>query len=198
VKRSSIDVGDDVYKKILDAINALKLRPGTMYAIQSEFQADSTLAAAINHNNAEIVLFADSDLAALLGDNCIAIKKYTFIDKSRMKSLKDIEIFCSDYSTISMISSLLNLPNESKITPIRPVFEGIKNMNVRCLIAVGLGCDVYVPGVPTVTAKVVFDFINKLKKESVHPNDYYNMIIKKYVSIYNTQRKRRLYQLIQI
>jgi hypothetical protein len=87
-----------------------------------------------------------------------------------------------------MISSVLNLPNESIITPIRPVFDGIKNMNVRCLIAVGLGCDVYVPGVPTVSAKVVFHFINKFKKDSGHPYDYYKMISEKFLSIYNTQQ----------
>jgi hypothetical protein len=161
-----------------------------MTVVQSVFQADSTLAASINHNNAEIIFSADSDLAALLGDKCVAIKKYSFIDKARIKIVKDIELFSADMSTIKEICDSINLPVESIVIPKKPVFEGITEMKVRCLIAVGIGCDVYIPGVPSVTAKVICEIINKMKSDHIPSHEYYNVIMEKYIVMYTLFLKK--------
>jgi hypothetical protein len=140
IKKSKIDVGTACYEKIVEEIKQLNMDPAVLTAVQAEFQADSVLAGAVVKSEADIILSADSDLAALLGDKCISIKNYKFTDRTKTKTLKGMELFSADYSTIHDITTHLGIPTENIIMAKRPVFEGITDMKVRCLIAVGLGC----------------------------------------------------------
>jgi hypothetical protein len=91
IKRNSVDVGNIGFNAIREEVNKANVSDVLITVIQSEFQADSTLAASNNNNESEMILSADSDLAALLGAKCISIKSFTFWDCFK-KTLKDLDI----------------------------------------------------------------------------------------------------------
>jgi hypothetical protein len=113
LKRSNINVGEKTFNKIKEEIKKINLDQSLLYAIQSEFQADSTLAWAINTQEADMLLSTDSDLAALLGHRCVAIKNFTYQDQNKVKVLKDLDFFSADYNTIHEIAVHLNEPIEN-------------------------------------------------------------------------------------
>jgi hypothetical protein len=80
VKRSNIDVGVDLFCQINDAIKKFDYSFTQITVVQAEFQADSLLAGSLNNKDADLVLSADSDLAALVGPKCFGIKSFRFID----------------------------------------------------------------------------------------------------------------------
>jgi hypothetical protein len=79
--------------------------------------------------------------------------------------MKDIKLFSSDLQTITDIVEPIHVTEANIVKAKKPIFEGLFNLKVQCLLAVGIGCDVFVPGVPTFTPKVLFDFITKLKEK---------------------------------
>jgi hypothetical protein len=83
IKRSNINVGADLFCQITDGIAKLKMCPSVLVVVQAEFQADSVLAGSLNSQDADLVVSADSDLAALVGCNCYGIKSYKFVDRRR-------------------------------------------------------------------------------------------------------------------
>ena len=91
---SCINLNDDgnLINNINEEIKLLNIENNLLSVVQSDFQADSTMAGAIANNDAEFILSADSDLAALLGYKCLSIEKFVFVDRSKNKDIKDIEI----------------------------------------------------------------------------------------------------------
>jgi hypothetical protein len=152
--------------------------------VQAEFQEDSVLAHAVLNGDADLILSADSDLAALLGGRCVSIKNFTFNDRTKVKSIQAMGVFSAEYSTIQDICGLLGVPFNNIILAKRPVFEGIYCMKVRCLIAVGIGCDVFVNGVPRMTPKVMHKLILKMKQQQKPESDYYGIIMDTYLKNY--------------
>jgi hypothetical protein len=184
VRKSRIDVGNVCFEKIKQEIKKLNMDQNMLSAVQAEFQADSVLAWAVLNNEADIILSADSDLAALLGGRCVSIKNFKFNDRAKVKSLQCMEIFSAEYSTVHDICGLLGVAAYSIVLAKRPVFKGISNMKLRCLIAVGIGCDVFVNGVPGITPKFVHETILKLKQQQKPESEYYDVIMDTYVRHY--------------
>jgi hypothetical protein len=102
-----------------------------------------------------------------------------------------MEIFSAEYSTVQDICGLLGVPTTSIVLAKRPVFEGINSMKLRCLIAVGIGCDVFVNGVPGITPKVVHEQILKLKLQQKSESEYYGLIMDTYVKHYVLDTKKK-------
>jgi hypothetical protein len=71
--------------KLRMVLQKLKLCPSVLEVVQAEFQADSVLAGALDSHDADLVLSADSDLAALVGCKCFGIKAFKFVDRNRSK-----------------------------------------------------------------------------------------------------------------
>jgi hypothetical protein len=190
VKRSGIDVGADLFCQLSDSITKLKLNVNQLSVVQAEFQADSVLAGSLFNHDADLVLTADSDMAALVGGNCYGIKSFKFIDRSRTRSLKDIEIFSSDLSSINSIVNGCSIPNTNIVLAKKPIFEGIQDMRTRCLIGVGVGCDVFVKGVPGITPKVIMDILQKFKETNLDDSHMFQFVLNKFLeSFYNYARK---------
>jgi hypothetical protein len=152
--------------------------------VQAEFQADSILAGCIEDHSADLFFSSDSDLAVLLGEKCISIKTFSFNDRYKVKTIKDFELFSPDLSTIQEIVNHVGIADENLVYAKKPLFEGIKNMNLRCLLAVGVGCDVHLTGVAGITPKALLDHLRKLQKEGVEEGSMYDIIMEKYVKHY--------------
>jgi hypothetical protein len=190
-----VDVGQAAFQNIKEEIEKLTEYKDLISVLQSEFQADSTLASLINTGDADIILSADSDLAALLGSRCVAIKKFKFGTRSKDHNIKDIEIFSPDISTIKQIADHINLPlidTPNFITAKKPVFDGLENMRLRCLIAIGLGCDIFLSGVPSITPKTIYDIIQSFRQKMITDESlYYEAIMKKYLHSYVLYQKKK-------
>jgi hypothetical protein len=186
IKRGSIDVGEECYKNNKQEMIKAAIDPSILSVVQSEFQADSTLAGAINSNDADILLSTDSDLAALLGRRCISIKSFVYQNRYKVKVLKELDIFSAEYQTMQDIAQHLNMPVDSIVLAKRPVFEGIPDIKTRCLISVGLGCDVCIGGVPNITPKTMHEFLCKLMVEGCNVDEYFEKIMAKYLTCYKS------------
>jgi hypothetical protein len=187
VKKGKIEVGNVSFNKITELINNLNNK--NINVIQAKFQADSVLAASLLNHKSDIGFSADSDLAALLGERCISVQKFTFNDRHKKKTLKDLKLFGADLITIQNIVDHLSLPAANIVMAKRPIFEGIEQMNVQCLLAIGVGCDVFIPGVSGITARILSDFLGKLRQDNVNQEDYYNIIMNKYMSSYSNHQR---------
>jgi hypothetical protein len=194
VRKSKIDVGNVCFEKIKHEINKLDMDRSMLSAVQAEFQADSVLAWAVLNGEADIILSADSDLAASLGGRCLSIKNFKFNDRSKVKTLQNMEIFSAEYSTVHDICGLLGVPTNSIVIAKRPVFEGICSMKLRCLIAVGIGCDVFLNGVPGITPMVIHEQIMKLKQQQKPESEYYDLIVDNYIKHYVLDVKKKIHQ----
>jgi hypothetical protein len=64
-------------------------------------------------------------------------------------------------------------------------------MKDSCMISLGLGCDVYLQGVPGITAKVVHKFLLKLKQDMVAPEVYFDKLLENFASNYSTKTKKK-------
>lgn len=171
LQHSLADVGDNFYTNIKHEISLLTPQElgnkgARIDVIQSEFQAHSTIAHRCFYRLSEIVFTADSDLAALCGCQCVAIKDFTFKENyNRSNSLvKDVKIFSPDFRTIQSIARAMhvdpNLPNSRIKESQHHIFECVSDVRLRGLIAVGLGCDTFLKGVPGITAKSIRDLLD--------------------------------------
>jgi hypothetical protein len=128
----------------------------------AKFQADLVIAYRTVNLLNDLAICSDSNQAAQTGHECICIKLFTLKEKNHKTELENIGIFCSSKSSLKKICDMINLPLDSpdiKI-PKYPLFD-YTDMDVRCLITVGIGCDVHLKGVSGVTPKRVYDVINK-------------------------------------
>jgi hypothetical protein len=192
VRRSEIEVGTNVFTSIQDELSLLNYDNNLLSVVQADFQADSTMAGSLVCNDAEMVLTADSDLAALLGDKCVGVKKFIYVDRAKNKQVKGLEVFSADLKTIQVLCDRFNVPITDLVLAKRPVFEGIGEMRVRCLIAVAIGCDVYLSGVPGITPKVICDFFLFLNKHKIDKSQYYDKLMEKLGLAYRTYSKKKL------
>ena len=122
--------------------------------MQAEFQADSVIAYRTMENLNDITIMEDSDLAALCGKQCVSISKFEVSNLNKRNSqLTGMELFFADKSTRDAICNMIGLDVTSARTNNSqyPLFDGVDDYYIRGLIAVGIGCDVYVGGVPGIT-----------------------------------------------
>ena len=103
--------------------------------IEAEFQADCYIAGQVINNKAVMAMTADADIPILCGDCCIAIKGFTG---------KSFEIVCVSESMLK--KAMEHLPSDSKaqfISAEFPIFDGVTNPQLRALLMIVLGCDVW-------------------------------------------------------
>jgi hypothetical protein len=158
INNSSLDVGNKLFEMILQQVEIWKKRYPTtdVLVLQAEFQADSVIAYQTMQQLNDMVFMYDSDLAALCGKECVSIGKYEFIeDNSRNSEIKGMEICFADISTLNEICVHMDLKIENKASRTNfsqyPIYDGISYHYTRAIISVGLGCDVYVGGVPGIS-----------------------------------------------
>jgi hypothetical protein len=72
----------------------------------------------------------------------------------------------------------------------KPIFEGITNIRVRCLIAVGVGCDMYLKGVPGITPKFVSDLLKNFREQHKPEDLLYEFIMDQYL-VYHFQYSKK-------
>jgi hypothetical protein len=95
--------------------------------------------------------------------------------------MKDIDIFSADNKTIRAIADYINITLDNIVLANSPVYEGLTSIKTRCLISVGLECDVYICGVPNITPTNLHEFLLKLVCGTI-VNDYYEIIMNKYLA----------------
>jgi hypothetical protein len=169
-----VDVGEKLVTKVQEQIQKLKLDPlyrnidEVLTCLVAEYQADLVIAYRTANKMNDIVLCSDSDQGVHGWNDCVCVKDYSFKQKHNVSSLENIGIFCPTKKTLEEICDQINLPLDSENInhPKYPILEHQHDIRTRCLIAVGIGCDVYLDGVPTVTAKRIHDIItNAIKKK---------------------------------
>jgi hypothetical protein len=167
-----IDVGTTLVERVKQQIEFIRSEFGDIIAddityMIAEYQADSVLAYRTNNRMNDIVISSDSDQGVHTGSECICIKGYNIKDKNNKTNLDNISLFCSTNKTLEYICNVLNLPitSENIKIPKYPIMEYI-NINLRCLFAIGIGCDVFLDGVPGVTPKSIHDFLISYNKKN--------------------------------
>lgn len=92
---SSIDVGDDFFNDISNAINDIDIKKNAIrndciFVIKAKFQADSVLAYRCINRISNVIFSSDSDLAALCGNCCVGIKTFKFNMKKNGERLSNM------------------------------------------------------------------------------------------------------------
>jgi hypothetical protein len=102
----------------------------------------------------DLVICSNSDQAAHTWKNCMCIKGYTLKDKDNQTLLEDISIFVASKQSLETLCDIIKVPIKSNNIkqPKYPIID-TNYYRLRCLISVGIGCDVYLDGVPTITPK---------------------------------------------
>ena len=188
---SSINVGNEFFFDIKKAIeelpkNSFGNRNGTIEVVQALYQADSVMAYRSINNMSTIIFSSDSDLAALTG-NCIGIKSFKFDDKIKVKNERLCNFVIYTPSSDVLQNIKISICLESSSTRIKqskyPIFDKIDDINIRGLLAVGLGCDVFLPGVDqlgkTNLQKYIIANKNNLNFNNIL-NFYYEYLENKY------------------
>jgi hypothetical protein len=125
------------------------------YVMTAEFQADSLIMGRFVNGSTLMVQTSDSDIPALSGDDCIAIKEFTKEGNMQLVSTSE--------HTIKNAMKFLSVASRDHITYVpaqHPIFEGVTDRRLCALIAIFLGCDVCGKGLPGVGAKKMSDIIN--------------------------------------
>ena len=168
---SNVDVVDQFFQNIKDFIDDfenknLGNRHGKLIVIKALFQADSVIANRCISKICDIVFSSDSDLAALAGEQFLAIKAFKFLEKSRGEKLLNIVLYTPSTLTLQRaMSSICLLDNSDKIKKSKfAIFDNIHNINIRGLLAVGIGCDVLLSGVPGIGKSKIQNFINNTQQ----------------------------------
>jgi hypothetical protein len=130
----------------------------------AEFQADSFIMGRVLNGSTLMVQTSDSDIPAISSDNCIAIKEFT--------KEGNMQIVSTSAQTIKKAMEFLTDTSREHVTytPAKyPIFEGVEDRRLHALLAIFLGCDVCVKGLPGVGAKKMNDIINiNFQKYSTH------------------------------
>ena len=128
----------------------------------AEFQADAVIMGRFAAGKTLMAISGDADLPLIEGDDFVEIKEF----------MKDgsMEIVSTSRKTIEKLQEHLteaqkNRSDAEKSQPIfkaaaHPIFEGVADRKLRAMMALFLGCDVYVKGMAGVGAKTLSDIIN--------------------------------------
>ena len=197
VNKRIIDVGLNFYDALHSAISELIVsdlgaKDGSIRMLISEFQADAVIAYRTNQFLNNITICSDSDQSVLCGVNCLSIKKFTFVNSKKNRKISNFEIFSSDYSNIYNAANTINLPLSSDkiITPNIPLFEKVDDAKLRALMAVGIGCDVYISGVKNIGPKHISGLLDLLRSNNVDCNLFYDKIMELYKNQYKKEKEK--------
>ena len=169
---AKINVGNDLFEQIVHEVQKLtslyehSIDISTrLFVLQAEFQADSVIAFRSIRRLNDLVVCNDSDQAVHVGDDCCCLNDYKYTEKRNKRLLENISLFCLCRETILEIAEKINITINSpqlKI-PQYPIMNNIRYPYLRALIACGIGCDVFLSGVPYITPKKLHEFMLKPK-----------------------------------
>ena len=158
-----IDVGEGFYQELKDlAPNENSSLNGKITIDRADFQADTKIAFRCIHHESDIVLASDSDLAALAGQRCLAIKQgYKFNIKKG--EFHNATIFSGFEGTIDEV--LIHSPagGATKAGAKYPLWDKQDDPKIRAIVAVGVGCDVFDGGVHGVGPSQMAKILEKTK-----------------------------------
>jgi hypothetical protein len=180
IRNATFNIGEAFVSDLEEALIRLDNPKITMCV--ALFQADSVMASRIVSKQSDILLTCDSDQAALLGADCVCIKSMKVKEeKDKTTNIENIDIFFADKSTLERTLQILNIPSESNniVKATYPIFTGMENPRLRALVAVALGCDVFLN--PPLTPSPLLAFVRSQAVQDVDPNDAY-LAIKKYIT----------------
>lgn len=185
---SNVNVGLEFYENIKSMIEEFQLDQKVItneniFVLQAKFRADSVLAYRCIYGYCDIVFSSDSDLAALAGSRCLGIKSFKYNDKLKNNKLSDVSLYTPSTETLKFVSEAIHLSSNSTRKKISEygIFDGIENVQIRGLLALGLGCDVYLPGIAQLGKHILKKFIDK-EEELTFENlleFYYELHVKK-------------------
>ncbi len=170
IDNADLDVGDILFNKLIEeSQKKMEKDPKVeIIVMQAEFQADSVIAYRTMENLNDMTIMEDSDLAALCGKQCVSISKFEVSNLGKRNSqLTGMELFFADVITRNAICNIIGLDvtSERASTSLYPFFDGVDDYYIRGLIAVGIGCDVYVGGVPGITLVKFSKVLVQIKEE---------------------------------
>ena len=126
--------------------------------VVSEFQADAYMAGQIVSRSAVMAMTRDSDIPIITGDCCISIKTFT---------RGNYEIVSTSEATLQKAMQLLGKDSSATFTKASlPLFGGVTNPQMRALLMLILGCDVYPAGMTGVGGKTLLTMINGYEHKS--------------------------------
>ncbi len=178
-----INVGENFYQDLCQHVDGLPhqefgTRGGNIFVIQAEFQADAVIAHRMVNRITDIALSNDSDLASLAGPDCVCIKELHYANNE----ITSLNLFFAFESTMLKIMEKLMMDNDTPNIIIKnaecPIYDGIQSYQLRALISVGLGCDVFTFGIKQLR-KADFNMMLKSRLEAVSNNyaQLYDMTI---------------------
>ena len=128
--------------------------------LKAKFQADAVIVDRFLKKETLMAGTNDIDIYIQSGNAFIGLKEYT----------KDGKMTLGSICKTTLEKAVSYLPEESKkvvelVEAKCPVFDSVESRNLRALMMVALGCDVYKPGIVRVGAKNLKKEIDKLKEE---------------------------------
>jgi predicted DNA-binding protein YlxM (UPF0122 family) len=192
-----IDVGEKLVLKVKEQINKIKTDHieninDVLTCFVAEYQANTVIAyRTINQQN-DIVVCSDSDQGILCGKECICINEYYLKKKDNITTLENISINCTSRKTLETISNVLNLPLTSPTIkfPQYPITDN-NDIRLQCLIAIGIGCDVIINGVPGITIKKINDCINSKCADINNNESMYDVLFKIFLESKKKEYKKQ-------
>ena len=127
--------------------------------LKAKFQADAVIIGRFLNNETIMALTNDSDIPIVAGNDFIAIKEYTRDGK--------FTIVSTSKATIKNAIAFLGNESLDRLVlkdAVCPLFENVKSRNLRALMMVALGCDVYKTGIVGTGPKTLEKIIVKLKE----------------------------------
>jgi hypothetical protein len=132
-------------KNLVDAhVPALTGLHGTIkFLVDDVAQADAVIAARAGRKFTDLIVSADSDYAAYLGDDCLCLKSFDM----KGGSIHDIVLFAASQRETDRWLVVLDWTETATSALIEkaqfPIFEGEPNPLVRGVCAVAIGCDTW-------------------------------------------------------
>lgn len=115
------------------------------------------------NEKSQVVLSSDSDLAALAGNRCLGIKSFKYNDKNKSECISLMVLYTPSSETLTEVSTSIFINENSKRIKKSSyaVFDYINDIEIRGLLAVGLGCDVYLTGIENLGKSALKKYVDQ-------------------------------------
>lgn len=140
-------------------------RGGGIRCKTADYQADSRIAYEAIHKNADIILANDGDYPVLVGENCLMMSSFKYIPSNAC--IKKIELQSGYLGIIEKAREAAKIATSTFKKAKNPILDSLSDPRMRCLIAVGLGCDTYPGGIQGLGLATV---AQKLPLHSTYPS----------------------------
>jgi hypothetical protein len=153
----------DLVDKLQTEVTALHLpnASGLIYFVVATFQAELAIAYNANKGLTQMIASTDSDFSILCGSACVLFNsKFPAICKKGQDSITGITLSSPSYATMEKVCKAINREAQDVVTKATmPVLDG-RDAWWRALMAVAMGCDQCVGGVPGVNIVTINQWLN--------------------------------------